>query len=460
MDNDNRNGNDYNVRFGAGGHETGGYDAGGHDVNRFGAAGHEADGNGAGGYGAAGYEATGHDGGGNSASGYGAARREAGGYDTGGYDGAEHAAAGYDAAGHGAAGYDGNEFGASENEMVAATFSGTEETLNKKKKVDYHDRIIWIILVTFVWYLLITPLPALFMEGDKSPMNLLYERLDYMTDAVKFTVEMYLITLFPFIGVILYTRITKRNRFIYRTFLPSFAANRIRVLLMGLLVGFVMNFGCIVCALLNGDIKLFLNFALDQIPFYCFALVCVFIQSSSEELWCRGFIYERINVHYPLWVAILVNGLFFMALHLANPGAGFLPMLDIAICGFSFSIAKWYTGSIWFVMGIHTAWNFTQNYLFGLPNSGLVSEVSVWGLDAANARTSLVYDVTFGVEGAIPAVLADLLLGVICLYLAAKQGRLHELTEKQVTPVKRSDLEEWKKAKEAKKAEEQWVYKQ
>ena len=80
-------------------------------------------------------------------------------------------------------------------------------------------------------------------------------------------------------------------------------------------------------------------------------------------------------------------------------------------------------------MGIHTGWNFTQNLLFGLPNSGLVSEASVFGLDAASARNSFVYNVDFGVEGAMPAVLADILLGVICLILAAKQGRLKELTQ-------------------------------
>ena len=146
--------------------------------------------------------------------------------------------------------------------------------------------------------------------------------------------------------------------------------------------------------------------------------------------------YERINVHYPLWVAILVNGCFFGTLHIFNDGAGFLPIFDIVICGLGFSLAKWYTGSIWVPMGIHTAWNFTQNYLFGLPNSGLVSEASVFGLDAANARTSLIYDATFGIEGGVPAVFADAILGIVCLLLAAKKGRLHELTQKQVTPSK------------------------
>ena len=308
------------------------------------------------------------------------------------------------------------------------------ETLEvkQKNKIDRHNLIIWIIGVTLLWYIFIFEVLAeIVFDLKLSPVYKLFVNIDYMPDAMFFAYSMYLITLISFLGIIVYTMVTKRNRFVFRSFLPKYGNNKVSVLLLGFLVGFIMNFGCIVCALANGDIKLYLDFALEQIPFYIFAFVCVFIQSSSEELWCRGFMYERVNVRYPLWVAILVNGLFFAALHLLNPGVSALPIIDIAICGLSFSIAKWYTNSIWFVMGIHTAWNFTQNFLFGLPNSGLVSEASIFTLDAATARDSLVYNVGFGVEGAFPAVMADLLLGVICLILAARKGRLGELLEKK-----------------------------
>ena len=209
-------------------------------------------------------------------------------------------------------------------------------TLNSNHKIDWKNRIIWILLVTIFWYVfLLSALEEVIFDGGLSPF-----RQIEMSSAVRFTIIYYLSTIVPFIGVLVYTLITKRNRFIFRSFMPSAAGNHLSALLWGLLVGFVMNFGCIVWALLAGDIKLYFNFTLDQIPFYLFALVCVFIQSSSEEMWCRGFMYERINVHYPLWVAILVNGLFFAALHVFNDGAGVLPIADIAICGLSFSIAK------------------------------------------------------------------------------------------------------------------------
>ena len=301
---------------------------------------------------------------------------------------------------------------------------------NIKKKFYLHDRIFWILLVTVLWYMIIFSMPLdLILFDSSAPLFFIFGvKTSSVTDPFVFVIVFYLSTLPAFIGAFVYTRLTKRNRFIFDSFLPRHGGNTIGKLLLGFLAGFVMNFSCIAAALIHGDFSLYLDFAASQIPFFLFAFLCVFIQSSAEELWCRGFVYERVNVRYPLWVSILVNGLFFAALHIMNPGSGFLPILDIFICGISFSLAKWYTRSIWFPMGIHTAWNFTQNFLFGLPNSGLASAASVFHQNVpAGAASNLIYDQTFGVEGAVPAIIADAVLGAVCLILAAKQGRLGEL---------------------------------
>ena len=139
--------------------------------------------------------------------------------------------------------------------------------------------------------------------------------------------------------------------------------------------------------------------------------------------------YERINVRYPLWVAIVVNGVVFGLLHSFNPGITALAMADLIICGLAYSLLRWYSGSVWTCFGIHTMWNFTQNFIFGLPNSGLVSEASIYHLDAANAVSNWVYSYEFGVEGAVPAIFIDLLLAAVILYKAKKDGRLGELLE-------------------------------
>jgi len=300
------------------------------------------------------------------------------------------------------------------------------QPVQQPPKKDFKDNFLWIILATIGLYVFLSEIIAEIIFG--TTLNQIGWKL---SPSVRFVVQFYLITIVSFIFVFVYTRLSRKNRPVFDTFLLGYENNSISSLMWGTLVGFIMNGACILAAFLHGDIKLYLSFAVGQIPFYIFALICVWIQSSSEELWCRGFMYERLLYRYPLWVAILVNGVFFALLHVFNPGADVLPIVDIAICGLSFSLAKWYTKSIWFPMGIHTGWNFTQNFLFGLPNSGLVPETSVFTLDAANARTTWVYDVAFGVEGAWPAVLADLLLGVVILILAYRNGRIKELFEKK-----------------------------
>jgi len=290
-------------------------------------------------------------------------------------------------------------------------------------KTHFTNRIIWIVLVWFALYefvdsffiLLASELPKLFIRNRSAGLS--------------FVLEYYTPLLASCIFFVLLCLIVKKNRFMLGVIKPSRKGKSMKMLGLGLLLGFLTNFFCILCALIHGDIKLYLDFSASQIPLMIFALISVFFQSASEELWCRCYLYERINVHYPLWVAIVVNGTLFGLMHLSNPGITVLAMADLIICGLSYSLLRWYSGSIWTAFGIHTMWNFTQNFLFGLPNSGLVSEASVFHLDAATGISNWIYSYEFGVEGGVPAVFIDVLIVVVIFILAKRDGRLGELME-------------------------------
>ena len=309
--------------------------------------------------------------------------------------------------------------------------------MKKTKRRFKGNNIIWIIfLVILVYIILGSLIGELFLY--------LLLRVREWSPAMHFIHYYYTYTAGAVLTLVLYCLIFKKNRFILRSFLPAGMGrahkvlvvedsyeptqnNTPKALLLGLLLGFLTNFICIACALLHGDIGLYLDFSAAQLPVLLFGLLMVFVQSSSEELWCRGFLYERLNIHYPLWAAVVVNGALFGLLHCFNDGATVLAILEIAVCGIAYSLLRWYTGSIWVVMGTHTMWNFTQNFLFGLPNSGLVSEISVLHLDASNGVSNLIYNFAFGVEGALPALIVDLALGGAILLLARRDGRLGEL---------------------------------
>ena len=317
-----------------------------------------------------------------------------------------------------------------------------EQARKARRRYLWRTNPLWIIFVFAAWYILISGIIG------SLPFQLIAIALrGVASDGFIFTYEMYLMTLGSVIILFILTWCFKDNRYIWKSFLlrkrgPRLeqqpfedeladfygrSRNSIGRLWIGILLGFLTNFVCVLCALIHGDIKLYFEAAPSQIPLFIFALVAVCIQSTSEELWCRGFLYQRLHERFPLWVSVAVNGVLFGLLHVFNPGASVLSIVSIVICGLSYSLLRWYTGSIWVAMGIHTGWNFTQNYLFGLPNSGLVSQVSLFHLDAANGMSNLIYDFDFGVEGALPAILMDALVGVLCLILAKREGRLGEL---------------------------------
>ena len=187
---------------------------------------------------------------------------------------------------------------------------------------------------------------------------------------------------------------------------------------LGLLIGFLINGICILIAWLHGDVHFYAGHF--QLLYLLCAFVCVCVQSGAEELVTRGYMMGALRERYNVWVAIAINSLFFAVLHLSNPGITVVSVLEITIIGFALSLIVYYLDSLWMCIAIHTAWNYTQNILLGLPNSGIVPEDSFLHLEAA--KGSLLYDATFGIEGSITAVIVTALLAV-CVYLYARKRK-------------------------------------
>ena len=214
--------------------------------------------------------------------------------------------------------------------------------------------------------------------------------------------------------------IVKKDRPILKTLWTAPKGNNIKYLGLGFLIGFVLNIICAIVAVLNKDISLHY----DSFNFIKLLLlfIAVFIQSSAEEMVCRGFIFQRLRRGYrhPA-VAIILNSLLFTSMHLFNPGASVISMTAVLAAGLLFSLMVYYMDSVWCAMAAHTAWNFTQNLILGLPNSGIVSPVSVFKLDAATAKSSFAYSVEFGLEGSITAITVMIMTGIVIIVLYHKK---------------------------------------
>lgn len=234
----------------------------------------------------------------------------------------------------------------------------------------------------------------------------------FSTDA-GITSQLYLGFLGIWILTLLVFALIPRNRPMLKALGTKTKGNTPKMFAVGLGIGLGMNLLCALIAMINGDIAL--TFHAFRPVSFLLVFIAVLIQSAAEELICRVFIYQRLVRRYgkPLMAAV-VNAAFFAMIHLSNPGVTGMAIANIFIYGLLFSAMVVYMDSPWAAMAAHASWNFCQNILLGLPNSGMVLPYSVFKLDAAAASDSFAYSVSFGLEGTITAcVLLMAVTGVI-----------------------------------------------
>ena len=267
------------------------------------------------------------------------------------------------------------------------------ENIQDKK---WYDNVLWICIISYaIIYITqnvggwITPklVRFLFTSG-------LLKANEYT-----YTFLMYILFIYIWIVVFFVIFIFKNNHYIIDKITTKSKGNNIAYLFLGLLIGLVLNGFCALIAMINGDFTLrFIQFEISPAIGLLFA---VFVQSSAEELLCRGFMYQRLlkSTNSPAF-AIIFNSLFFAALHLFNNGMSILAFYCILIFGVLTSMIVYYFDSLWMVMGLHAMWNFTQSILFGLPNSGINVPYSIFKI-GGSVKGSFAYNPTFGLEGTI-----------------------------------------------------------
>ena len=72
------------------------------------------------------------------------------------------------------------------------------------------------------------------------------------------------------------------------------------------------------------------------------------------------------------WTAALVLSFAFGYDHRGNPGESPLGLLAAGLVGFLLCFSLWRTGSLWWAIGFHAAWDWAESFLYGVPDSGLM----------------------------------------------------------------------------------------
>lgn len=142
-----------------------------------------------------------------------------------------------------------------------------------------------------------------------------------------------------------------------------------------------------------------------------FILVGIF-----EEFTFRSFPLVVFAERYLIPVSILLNGLLFGLVHIANPGFSVLAMINISLSGILFSIITLAKRNIWWAVGVHFGWNFTQGNLLGFKVSGITQS----GLVKATPKGhTILSGGAFGIEGSIICTIV-LIVYIILLLVKTK----------------------------------------
>ncbi len=234
---------------------------------------------------------------------------------------------------------------------------------------------------------------------------------------------MYLGHLVYLVVYIFYIWIIKEDRKYFLSAFRESAGKNIIKAFLGALIGFCLMGICILAASAHGDIKIgpatSTNYSL-----FIFALVAVFIQASIEEVETRGFVFGKLtDGGVPLKWSVVASSFFFAYIHATNPGFGFLPLLSIFVVGLQYVLIYYYFGNLWITFAAHAMWNFTQDFIFGLPDSGKPAVVSIFNTTVSGS--SFFYDKDFGIEGSVMAILVNVtacvLVFVIGNYMKGRQ---------------------------------------
>lgn len=101
------------------------------------------------------------------------------------------------------------------------------------------------------------------------------------------------------------------------------------------------------------------------------AAVFLFV-AVSEEFAFRGYWLFSFARRMRFWRSALITSVVFGVAHLGNPGENVLGILQVVVTGLIFCLTIRRTGTIWFAVGFHAAWDWAETFFYGTPDSGLI----------------------------------------------------------------------------------------
>lgn len=138
------------------------------------------------------------------------------------------------------------------------------------------------------------------------------------------------------------------------------------------------------------------------------------VQGFAEEMLCRSYLLNSLYPRAGAPCAVGLSAVVFSLLHIGNAGITLIAFINVALFGIFAGIYFLRRQSIWGIAALHSAWNFAEGNIFGVPVSGVLPKASVF-VATADESTYWLSGGDFGAEGGL-AVTVVLALAMIAAY--------------------------------------------
>jgi uncharacterized protein len=196
---------------------------------------------------------------------------------------------------------------------------------------------------------------------------------------------------------------------------------------LSLLVGILWKSGLLV-------IDRRLLFGLDAVRYGALWLFGFLLVGLLEEYLTRGYLQytvtrgvaglyaaifkTRQSELLGFWTSALCFSILFGLGHKGNPGESPIGLLSAGSAGLVFCYSLWRTGSLWWAIGFHMAWDWSQSFLYGVADSGLMIQHHL--LATHPVGKPILSGGTTGPEGSIFVVAV---LGLVAVIIATTLPR-------------------------------------
>ena len=91
-----------------------------------------------------------------------------------------------------------------------------------------------------------------------------------------------------------------------------------------------------------------------------------------EEFLFRGYALFTLNTGMGFWPGAILLSALFGAVHIKNRGETWVGALAAALIGLFFCFTVRRTGSLWFAIGLHFMWDYSESFIYSVPDSGVM----------------------------------------------------------------------------------------